>query len=138
MPRRAMRCVARCAVSVSLTLIEPLREPIRPMIARSVLVRPAPFLPSSVTTSPSSTWKSTPCSTCDSPYQAFRPLISRNGVVISVRSREFGQRRAALEHGDGIGNGGDHAHVVFHHQDRAVGRHLLDELADAVDILDAH
>jgi hypothetical protein len=50
-----MRCVGRPTVSVPLTLIEPVRAPIRPMIARSVLVRPAPFLPSRVTTSPSST-----------------------------------------------------------------------------------
>src|ERR1700761_619893 len=113
-------------VSWPLTLIEPLRAPVRPMIARIVVVRPAPLRPSSVTTSPSSTWKSTPCSTCDSPYQAFRPLISRKGVdMFSVGSdelglrgahvglddlrvlrdlgvRSFGQQRAALQHGDGV------------------------------------
>src|SRR5471032_135462 len=87
-----------------MTLIEPLREPVRPMMARIVVVRPAPLRPSSVTTSPSSTWKSTPCSTCDSPYQALRPLISRNGVLIryllSVRADQLGLRRAhvSLDH----------------------------------------
>src|SRR5436190_5766012 len=132
MPRRAMRCVARWAVSVSLTLIEPLREPIRPMMARSVLVRPAPFLPSSVTTSPSLTWKFTPCSTCDSPYQPCRSFTSRNGAAISVSPfqfdvraahvgldhrrvlrdllvRPFGQGRAALQHRDRVGDAGDDA-----------------------------
>jgi hypothetical protein len=39
-------------VSTPLILIEPLREPVRPMMARSVVVRPAPLRPSSVTTSP--------------------------------------------------------------------------------------
>src|SRR5204862_4098024 len=114
--------------SVSLTLIDPLREPIRPMIARSVLVRPAPFLPSSVTTSPSSTWKSTPCSTCDSPYQPCRLPTSRKRLLISMRPdqlglrrahvrldhggvlrhlgvRPFGKRGAAREHGDRVGDG---------------------------------
>src|SRR6476646_6305744 len=100
MPGRAMRCVARCAVSVSLTLIDPLREPIRPMIARSVLVRPAPFLPSSVTTSPSSTWKSTPCSTCDSPYQPCSLLTSRKRLI-SMHPDQLGLRgsHVGLDHG---------------------------------------
>ena len=42
-----------------------------PMIDFSVVVLPAPLRPSSVTTSPAVTSNVTPCSTCDSPYQAF-------------------------------------------------------------------
>src|SRR3954452_21039287 len=120
---RAMRCVGSPVVSVPWTLIEPRRRPIRPRMARSVLVRPAPFLPSSVTTSPSSTWKSTPCRTCDSPYQPCRFETSRKRFAISVGSDQlglgaahvrlddrgvlrdlgvgtFGERRAAREDGD--------------------------------------
>ena len=47
-----------------------------PMIDFMVVVLPAPLRPSSVTTSPSATRKSTPCSTWLSPYQAFRPFTS--------------------------------------------------------------
>ena len=39
-----MRCVAKSTVSRPLTRIEPRRLPIRPMTARSVLVRPAPLV----------------------------------------------------------------------------------------------
>src|SRR2546426_473435 len=125
-------------VSSPWTLMEPLRAPVRPMMARSVDVRPAPLRPSSVTTSPGWTTRSMPCSTWDSPYQACRPLISNAGAVISMRSlqlavggahirfhhlrvarnflvRSLGQHGAALQHRDAVGNGGDHLHVVLHH-----------------------
>ena len=38
----------------------------------------------------------------------------------------FGQGGATLQHGNGVGNAGNHAHVVLHHQDGAVRRYLLD------------
>ena len=41
-----MRCVGIEIVSTPSTLIDPLRTPVRPRIARSVLVRPAPLRPS--------------------------------------------------------------------------------------------
>jgi hypothetical protein len=41
---------------------------------RSVVVRPAPLRPSSVTTSPGSPCRSMPCRMCDSPYQACRSV----------------------------------------------------------------
>ena len=41
-------------------LMEPVRAPVRPTMARMVVVRPAPLRPSSVTTSPSLTVRSTP------------------------------------------------------------------------------
>src|SRR6516164_9393179 len=99
MPKCAMRCVGRWIVSLPLTLILPLRAPVRPRIARIVVVRPAPLRPSSVTTSPGCTTMSTPCSTCDSPYQACRPLISSAAVI------SMGPLELAL--------GG--AHVGLHH-----------------------
>src|ERR1700761_4034818 len=54
----------------------PSRRGTRPMIDFIVVVLPAPLRPSSVTTSPSRTSKSTPCRIWLSPYQAFKPLIS--------------------------------------------------------------
>ncbi len=68
-----MRWVGKPMVSCPYTLIEPWREPVSPMMARRVEVRPAPLRPSRVTTSPGCTTMSTPCKTCDSPYQACRP-----------------------------------------------------------------
>src|SRR5580704_12483544 len=60
---------------------EPLHRPMIPMIARRVVVLPAPLRPSSVTSSPSPTANSIPCSTCDSPYQALRPEISSSSGI---------------------------------------------------------
>ena len=55
-----MRCVGMAIVSTPLTRMLPLRAPVKPMMARMVVVRPAPFRPSSVTTSPGCTTMSTP------------------------------------------------------------------------------
>src|SRR5215212_6241938 len=108
-------------VSCPWTLIEPLRLPISPRIARSVLVRPAPLRPSKVTTSPSSTFRLTPCSTCDSPYQPCRSAISRKVRAISVRPLQLGVRRAhvGLDHGRvaghlGIGTLGQRGTALQH------------------------
>ena len=123
------------------------REPVRPRMARSVVVRPAPLRPSSVTTS----WPtriSTPCRICDSSYQACRPEISSAGVLMHVFAirlrcpcrpasrrvaRDFGirafrQHRSARQHGDGVGDRRHHVHVVFDHQDGAAGADALDQL----------
>src|SRR5574344_2482828 len=157
-----MRWVGRPMVSWPLILTEPLREPIRPMMARMVEVRPAPLRPSKVTTAPGGTTRSTPCSTCDSPYQACKPLISSAGVLaMSVRSLQltvggahvgfhdlgvtgnffvaaFSQQRATLQHRDAVGNAGDDFHVVLHHQNGATGRDFFDQLGDAVHVFMAH
>src|SRR5512137_888830 len=114
-------------VSAPFTLIDPFRAPVSPMMARSVVVRPAPLRPSSVTTSPWFTCRSTPCRMCDSPYHACRSLISR-AVAMSVPDpfklrggrahvgfldrrvagdlgiRPFGEHRAARQHGDRVGD----------------------------------
>src|SRR3954470_12450814 len=72
MPRCAMRYVGMPMVSTPYARMDPVRLPTSPRIDLSVDVRPAPLRPSSVTTSPRFTTMSTPCSTCDSPYQAWR------------------------------------------------------------------
>src|SRR4051812_15205717 len=97
-----------------------------PMMARSVVVLPAPLRPSRVTTSPSPTLKSMPCRMCDSPYQACSPStrsnssaetasgmagphirlddlrIAGDGVVIA-----FGEDPAAGQHRDRLRQVGD-------------------------------
>src|SRR5215510_8591350 len=72
MPRRAIRFDLRPINSSPWNLIEPLRLVSMPMMARIVVVFPAPLRPSKVTTSPALTSKVMPCSTWLSPYQAFR------------------------------------------------------------------
>src|SRR3546814_15544271 len=92
-----------------------------------VVVLPAPLRPSRVTTSPRRTSNSMPCSTWDSPYQAFRPLTTSSAVPMVpagamaascmagphigfddfgiLRHRlviAFGKDLAAAQHGDGV------------------------------------
>src|SRR4030095_2931635 len=112
-----------------------------PMIDFSVVVFPAPFRPSSVTTSPVGTSKLTPCSTWDSPYHAWRSVTPRSGSGIPrphvglhhlrvARHRgviALGEDFPARQHGDRAGERGHHAEVVLYHQYGPVHRDLLDE-----------
>src|SRR3954447_3451766 len=128
-----------------------------PMIDFSVVVLPAPLRPSSVTTSPALTSKVTPCRMWDSPYQACRSFtassarsgadsftarphigfahfrVGRNSRVVAFR-----QHAPARQHGDAVGDAGDDAEIVLHHQHGAVRRDALDQRCDAVDILVPH
>src|SRR4051794_33536550 len=98
-----------------------------PMMDFIVVVLPAPLRPSSVTTSPSRTSKSTPCRMWLSPYQEFRSLTSsirrpqisrdhfrvlRDRRVISLR-----QHAAARQHRNPVAEPFHHGKVVLHHQD---------------------
>src|SRR3982751_624650 len=115
-----------------------------PMIDFSVVVLPAPFRPSNVTTSPGRTSKSTPWRTCDSSYQACRSRTARSGVpegpavepmagratasgmagphvgLDDVRIPRYrsvvalGQHLAAGQHGDRLGQVLHHPQVVLH------------------------
>src|SRR6266852_1522167 len=127
-----------------------------PMIAFIVVVLPAPLRPSRVTTSPTMTSKVTPCSTCDSPYHACSPLTDSNGAVsgLSMADPEIGfahqrvgrdrlvialgQHPPAGEHGDAVGEVGDHAEIVLDHQHCALGGDRFDQRADALDVLVSH
>src|SRR5574343_1766481 len=161
MPSLAMWCGAIAIDSRPLMVMEPVRLPTSPTMDLMVVVRPAPLRPSKVTTSPLCTVRSTPCRMCDSPYQAWRLLMRRNSVGSAMGTlqrvvgrahigfehlgvlryhavRSFGNHLATLQHADGVGNAGNHIHVVLDHQDGAVGAHLLDELRHAVHVLVAH
>ena len=83
-PCRAMRSIDRPMSSLPSNTTEPTRLRTMPMIAFSVVVLPAPFRPSSVTTSPSRTSRSTPCRMCDSLYQACRPLTLSTVVPLAA------------------------------------------------------
>src|SRR2546425_278337 len=121
-------------VSTPFTMMEPARRPTRPSTDFSVEVRPAPLRPRSVTTSPLFTERSTPCSTCDSPYQALRPEIRRTSAMggphvsldhlrirRDLRVRPLGEHGSTLQHRDGVADAGDDAHVVLDHEHGATG-----------------
>src|SRR5205807_10333494 len=119
--------------------------PTMPMIDFRVVVLPAPLRPTSVTSSPLRTSRSTPCKTCDSPYQAWSPRASsmlgsqvrglHRGVLRDLRVVAFRQHLAAGQHGDALRDAGDDAHVVLDHQHGAALRGALDERGDAVHVL---
>src|SRR3954470_12914347 len=120
-PRRAILSEERRVNSEFRNAIVPCRRPTIPITDLSVVVFPAPFRPSRVTTSPSRTSNSMPCRMCDSPYQAFRPRTSsrlgitrseigfddarilRHGAVVAL-----GQDLATLQDGDPVRERGDH------------------------------
>src|SRR5438093_11538918 len=105
------------------------------MIARNVVVLPAPLRPSKVTTSPSATVKLIPCRMCDSPYQACssstRSSCGRGGTGSGMTGSEigfddlrilrhrrviaFGQNAPAGQHGDRMREVGDDRQIVFNH-----------------------
>src|SRR5689334_14445499 len=153
-PNRAMRFDASPTSSMPRCRTEPVRWPTMPMIARKVVVLPAPLRPSRVTTSPSPTENCIPCRMCDSPYQACSPStrnnssaapasgmagpqigfdnvgIVRHGLVIAL-----GQDPAAGQHRDRLRQVGDHRQIVLDHQHGAVARGGADEAGNAPDIL---
>src|SRR5512147_3154210 len=133
------------------------------MIDLSVVVLPAPLRPSSVTTSPLRTSKSTPCRMCDSPYHAFRPETSRRtgatgsawgpatamaaSAMCAAHIRfhddrvlgdrlvvSFGDDTAAREYGYRIREVGDDTQVVLDHQHRSIRSDAFDQSGDAADI----
>src|SRR5437773_9574588 len=118
------------------------------MIAFSVVVLPAPFRPSSVTSSPGCTSKSTPCKMCDSPYHAWRSRTARSGSgmrgphVRLADHRAAGHRRviafredlAARQDRDRVRQVFDDAEIVLDHEDRAVLGNTLDQHRDALDV----
>src|SRR5882762_7908564 len=155
MPSRAMRFEGRPISSPPRKRIEPRRWPRIPMIARRVVVLPAPLRPSRVTTSPSSTVKSMPCRTCDSPYQACNPATSSSAGAASgsgmagphigfddlriVRDRgvvALGENAPAGQNRDGLRQIGDDRQIVLDHQHGALARSLPDQPGDAADILE--
>src|SRR3954453_3273587 len=155
MPDFGMRFEERARSSWPSMAISPRRWPTIPMMARKVVVLPAPLRPSSVTTSPSPTVNVIPCRMCASPYQACRSAtlssvlcsaapsgmagphigLDHFRVLRDRRVVAFRENAAARQHGDGVGEIGDDREVVLDHEHGAVGGDLLDERRDARDVL---
>src|SRR6266702_2882545 len=155
MPALAMRFDASPINSWPPNAIEPRRCPTMPIMARKVVVLPAPLRPSSVTSSPSPTENSIPCRMCDSPYQACRSATRSNalsrtavsgmsgphiglddfGVFRDLRVGALRQDLSAGKHGDGVRQIGDDGEIVLDHQHRAIRRDGLDQRRNARDVL---
>src|SRR5712671_1477000 len=155
MPALAIRFEAWPMSSSPARLIEPRRLPTMPMIARRVVVLPAPLRPSKVTSSPAPMVKFMPCRMCDSPYQAWRSATRSNSLcrtaVSGMPSPHIGlddfrvpgnlrvgalrQDLPAGQDGDGVRQIGDYREIVLDHQHRAVCRDRLDQRRDARDVL---
>src|SRR5262249_23483589 len=84
-PRLATLCGARPAMSRPITRTEPSIASSRPEIVNSVVVLPAPFGPSSATTSPGCTSRSRSRTPAMLLYPAWMPLSSMSGVVSLMR-----------------------------------------------------
>src|SRR5947209_14459927 len=103
-------------VSLPSNFTEPVRGRTMPMIDFMVVRLPAPLRPATVTSSPARTSRSTPCSTCDSPYQASRPFrrSSGSGMLGAQVGRDdggvlrdrgvvaLGEHLSARQHGDPV------------------------------------
>src|SRR5271169_5125262 len=143
MPSRAIRFEGSPVSSVPRKTIEPRRCGTIPMIARKVVVLPAPLRPSRVTTSPSATAKLIPCRMCDSPYQACSSSTRSNsraegdasgmtgpeiglddlGIVRHGGVIAFGQDATAGQHRDHVREIGNHGQIVLDRsEERRVGK----------------
>src|ERR1700730_14872487 len=154
MPRPAMRLGGGPTSSAPRKTTEPCRCGTMPMIARRVVVLPAPLRPSRVTTSPWPTAKLIPCRMWDSPYQACSsstpssrcPVPDSGMAGPQIRFHDlgafgdcavisFGEDTAAGQHCDDVGEIGHHRQIMLDHQDRAVGCQLSDQRRDQSDVL---
>src|SRR5438874_12323725 len=109
-------------VSAPSIFTEPVRRGTIPMIDFMVVVLPAPLRPTSVTSSPLRTSRSTPCSTWDSPYHAcsLATVSSASGMLGAQVRRDhgrilrdravvaFGKHLAARDDGESLGVPRDH------------------------------
>src|ERR1700730_1494859 len=137
MPSRAIRLEARPTSWLPRKTTEPCRCGTIPMIARKVVVLPAPLRPSNVTTSPWPTAKLIPCNMWDSPYRACNSSTPSSGCAVTAASGmaapqirlhdlrvprdsvviALGENTAAGQHRDGVGEIGHHRQIMLDHQD---------------------
>src|SRR5262245_32130422 len=148
MPSLALAAVYRLAISSPSIRIAPDIGRTSPEIARSVVVLPAPFGPSSATTSPLPTWRSRPRTTAAASYPAERSSSSRTGSALIAQClhlvggrpeiggdhlgvgahlarRTDRDHLAELEHDDAVADAEHESHVVIDEQDR---RAAVDDL----------
>src|SRR5256712_4864678 len=147
-PARARRSGDQPLISSPPSTIRPSISRWRPTRHRRVVVFPAPFLPTSVMSSPSSTRNATFFSAWAWPYHAERPATSSihlaqvrgddRRIVTDRLVRPIGDDPALLHDDDALRHFGDHAHVVFDEQYRATARNLPNQCDGPPHVLEAH
>src|SRR5438477_12795594 len=124
----------------------------RPMTQRSSVVLPAPFRPTSVTSSPSPTCSETSRSAWASPYRDESPSTSRTGLGMrlpQVRGHDRGglpnhglaalrDHSALLQDDHLVGELGDHSPVVLDEHDGPTRVRLSNKVDRATDVIDSH
>src|SRR3989454_1140528 len=122
------------------------------MTHRSSVVLPAPFRPTSVTSSPSPTCSETSRSAWASPYRAERPSTSSaalrmslpqvcgddGGILADGGVGALRDHAALLQHDHLVGELRHDAHVVLDEHDGPARAALSDQVDRAADVLDAH
>src|SRR5712692_10099818 len=136
-PRRAMRFEGMATSSFPSNRMEPCRRGTMPMMDLRVVVLPAPLRPSSVTTSPARTSSREFSGMAGALPRSHIGLddvgVLRDGGVVTL-----GEDLAASEHGDGVGEIGDHAEIVLDHEHGAIDGDLPDEGGDPLHVLMGH
>src|SRR5688572_5444300 len=102
---------------------------------KSVVDLPAPFNPMITAVAPSSTRRSTPCSTGMAPYPVRRSSTSRSGIgflsqvgrddlgmPLDLRRGPLGQQLPEVQHVYVVAHPHDQGHVVLDHQDGQIQR----------------
>src|SRR5215510_4413940 len=158
MPRRGTSCGWQPARSKSSNTTLPRLFFVRPMMARSVVVLPTPFLPSSAADSPGFTSRLTPWRICSLPIWTWTSSsLSMHGlldVVLVLGAAQIGfahalvvgdllgragrQDRPLRHHGDVAGNAEHHLHVVLDDDDIDRACELADFLHRALGLRRRH
>src|SRR5271166_4825588 len=147
MPMRAMRWACVRSIGWPRNVMSPRFLRIMPTIDLSVVVLPAPLRPTSVTTSPCLTSRSTPCSTWLSSYQALRPRTSSidatevrvddGAIIVHLLVRPLADDLAILQDDDVVREPLNDVHVVLDEDHRTSLGRDFDELDDRLDVLGA-
>src|SRR5438876_2778946 len=151
MPARTRRSVDHRVMSAPSNITRPPRAGISPMTVLSNVVLPTPLRPMRQTTLFAGTVRSTPHSTCDSPYVAStRSTVSMNvfplpevhlehaRIGLHLVDRALAQHGALMEHRHLARDLADELHVVLDHEHRAVGGDRLEQFARARGFLVGH
>src|SRR3954469_21747206 len=129
--------------------------PVRPgtsrMMARSVVVLPAPLRPMTQTASPAATVSDTPCRMWLRPYQALRSRTSSIAldrlaeidaphllVRADVVGRALGEEPAVVQHQDAVRDAHDELHPVLDKDHRALLVEPEDQVHHGAGLLRAH
>src|SRR5262249_53031540 len=131
----------------------PPRGAVMPMIERMVVVLPMPLRPSSVTTSPRRTSRSTPNSTWLWPYLVSSPSTVSTDVSRVILFAEIGHAHAGVisnlvggsgrddaaadQHRDAVGEREHRVHVVLDQEDRVLPLYAFQQLRHRARFLDA-